>query len=55
MQVEQSKVCLHITEKDSFSTTVTGKTYNFPHKFDSSDKYLIYLLKCQKCLNQYVG
>ena len=37
-----------------FSSKVTGNTYIINHKFDSSDNYLIYLLRCQKCHEKYV-
>ena len=31
------------------------KTYKINHKFDCSDKYLIYLLTCKKYVIKYVG
>ena len=34
---------------------MTKKTYKINHKFECSDKCLIYLLTCKKCLIQYVG
>ena len=40
---------------DPFTSTVTKKTYKINHKFDCSDKCLIYLLTCKKCLIQCVG
>ena len=49
------QVCLNVNETDTFTSTVTKKTYKINHKFDCSDKYLIYLLTCKKCLIQYVG
>ena len=49
------QVCLNVNETDTFTSTVTKKTYKINHKFDCSDKCLIYLLTCKKCLIQYVG
>ena len=49
------KVCLSVNEKETFASTVTKKTYKINHKFDCSDKCLIYLLICTKCPLQYVG
>ena len=49
------QVCLNVNEKDTFTSTVTKKTYKINHKFDCSDKCLIYLLTCKKWLIQYVG
>ena len=49
------QVCLNVNETDTFTSTVTKKTYKINHKFDCSDKCLTYLLTCKKCLIQYVG
>ena len=49
------QVCLNVNETDTFTSTVTKKTYNINHKFDCSDKCSIYLLTCKECLFQYVG
>ena len=49
------QVCLNVNETDTFTSTGTKKTYKINHKFDSSDKNLINLLTCKKCLIQYVG
>ena len=45
---------LNVNGTDTFTSTVTRKTYKISHLFDCSDKYLIYLLTCKKCLIQYV-
>ena len=37
------QVCLNVNETDTFTSTVTKKTYKINHKFDCSDKCLIYL------------
>ena len=47
--------CLNFNETDTFTITVTKQTYKINHKCNCSDKCLIYLLKCKKCLIQYVG
>ena len=47
------QVCLNVNETDAFISTVTKKTYKINHKFDCSEKYLIHLLNCKKCLIQY--
>ena len=51
------QVCLIVNENDTFTSTVTKKTYKnkINHKINSSDKCLIYLLTCRKFLIQYVG
>ena len=49
------QVCLNVNEADTFTSAVTKKTYKINHNFDCSDKCLIYLLTCKKCLIQYVG
>ena len=49
------QVCLNVNETDSFTSTVTRKTYKINHKFNCSDKCLIHLLACKKCLIQCVG
>ena len=40
--------------RQTFTSTVTKKPYKINHKFVCSDKCLIYLLTCKKCLIQYV-
>ena len=49
------EVCTNVTETDTFSSTVTGDTFQINHELNCDDKYLIYLLKCKVCNKQYVG
>ena len=48
-------VCVNVTETNTFSSTVTGKTYKINHKFDCDENCLVYLLTCKHCGIQYVG
>ena len=43
------------TEIDTFSSTVTGETFQINHELNCANQYLIYLLKCKVCKKQYVG
>ena len=47
-------VCVNVTEINTFTRTVTGKTYKINHKFDCDKSYLVYLLMCRHCSIQYV-
>ena len=49
------EVCTNVTETDTFSSTVTGDTFQINHELNCDDKCLIYLLKCKVCNKQYVG
>ena len=49
------EVCTNVTETDTFSSTVTGETFQINHELNCDDKCLIYLLKCKVCNKQYVG
>ena len=49
------QICVYINKTERFTNTVTGETYKFNHKFDCMEKYLIYLLTCNKCRKHYVG
>ena len=44
------QVCLSVNEKDTITCTVTKESYKINHKFDYSNKCLIHLLTCKKCL-----
>ena len=44
-----------MSQKDIFSSTVTGETFHINHELNCDDKCLIYLLKCKVCKKQYVG
>ena len=48
-------VCVNVTETNTFSSTVTSKTYKINHKFDFDENFLVYLLTCKHCGKQYVG
>ena len=39
---------------DSFTSAVTGETYKINHRFDCTEKCLIYLLACNKCRKKHV-
>ena len=45
------EVCTNVTETDTFSSTVTGETFQINHELNCDDKCLIYLLKCKVCNN----
>ena len=49
------QICIYVNETDSFTSTVTGETYNINHRFNSMEKSQIYLLTCIKCRRQYLG
>ena len=49
------EVCTNVTETDTFSSTVTGETFQINHEINGDDKCFIYLLKCKVCNKQYVG
>ena len=49
------EVCTIVTEIDTFSSTVTGETFQINHELNFDDKCLIYLLKCNVCKKLYVG
>ena len=39
------EVCTNVTETDTFSSTVTGETFQINHELNCDNKCLIYLLK----------
>ena len=47
--------CHNVKETEIFTSATTGKTFKINHKLNSNDKCLVYLLKCNVCLKQYVG
>jgi len=52
------KTCFHLVECSTFTSNVTGKTYNVRSQgmcMDCSTKNVIYLISCRKCGMQYVG
>ena len=52
---KKCKVCTNVAETDTFSSTVTGETFQRNHKLNCDDQCLVYLLKCKICKKQYVG
>ena len=48
-------VWVNVTATNTFSSTVTGKTYKINHKFDCDEDCLVYLLTCKHCGIQHVG
>ena len=51
----KSEVCVNVNETSTFTSTVTEETYITNHRFDCNERYLVYLLTCNKCEMQYVG
>ena len=49
------KLCKHITETDTFTSSVTVETYKTNHRLDCNDKYLVCWLTCNKYKKQYTG
>ena len=49
------EVCVNSNETSTFTSTVTGETYIINHRFNCSEKCLVYLLTCNKCKTQDVG
>ena len=47
--------CVNVTETNTFTSTVTSKTYKINHEFDCVKYCLVYLLTCKHCSIQYVG
>ena len=52
---KRGEVCDVISETDTFSSTVTGKSFKINHKFNCNDKCLVYLATCKICNKQYTG
>ena len=48
-------VCNNIEESDTFTSTITGKSFKINHHLCCNDKYLIYLLTCKVFKKQYTG
>ena len=49
------QVCKNDVEKDIFQSLVDKKVYKINHRFTCSDKYLVHLLSCKVCGQQYTG
>ena len=50
-----TSVCKYISETDTFISSVTGEKCKINHCLDSNDKFLVYLLTCNKCKKQCTG
>ena len=46
---------MNISETNTITNNVTGKTYKINHKLTCDHNCLIYLLSCKCCRKQYVG
>ena len=49
------KICDYVPDTDTFSNTVTGKTYKIKHQLNCNDRCLIYLLPFKQFHIQYTG
>ena len=47
--------CRQITLTSSFTSSQTGKEFQFYHNTTCRSKNIIYLMECRKCKTQYVG
>ena len=45
---------LNYNEADTFANSTTKMTYKINYNFNCSDKFLIYLSTCKKCLTNYI-
>ena len=52
---KRCEVCDVISETDTFSSSVTGESFEINHKFNFNDKCLVYLATCKKCNKQHTG
>ena len=52
---KRCQVCNNITEADSFTCSNDQTSFKINHRFDCNERYLIYLITCNRCLKQYVG
>ena len=52
---KRCQVCNYITETDSFTCSNVQLNFKINHKFDCNEKFLIYLITCNRCLKQYIG
>ena len=49
------EVCENVTETSTFTSSVTESIYIINHQLNCSEKRLVYLLSCNKCLKLYLG
>ena len=52
---KRCEVCMNISEMNTFTSNVTGKTYKINRKITCDHNCLFYLLSCKCCGKQYVG
>ena len=52
---KQCEVCDNVTETLTFTSTTTQNTYKINNQFNCIEKWLVYLLTCNKCFKQYFG
>ena len=52
---KRCQTCHNVKETETFSSTTTGKTFKTNHQLNCNVKCLVYFLKCNACLKQYVG
>ena len=52
---KRCEVCVYVCETDTFSSAVTGETFEISHKLNCDDKYLLHLFRCERRSKQYVG
>ena len=52
---KRCEVYKNVLETDTFTCSNDQTAYKINHKFDCNEKYLVYLIKSNKCLKQYVG
>ena len=52
---KRCEVCDVISETDTFSSAVTGKSSKINHNFNCNDKCLVHLATCKICNKQYTG
>ena len=50
--LQDCEICINVNEISTFTSTVTGETYIINHSFDCNERYLAYLLTCNKCKRQ---
>ena len=43
------RVCMNVTESNTFSSSVDKKEHVINHSFNCNDKCIIHLLTCNKC------
>ena len=51
---KRCEICMNVSGTNTFTSTVTGKTYKIYHKLTWDDNCLIYLLSCKCCGKHYV-